>query len=649
MARSKHRSRLCCSLWLALLCVIAVVIVCVVIFSQHGCSEGSFKQAAVAADSQMCSEVGRDMLQRGGSAVDGAIATLLCTSLVNPQSMGLGGGAIFTILEKSGKVKVINSRETVPKTFKPDLLKECPEKFKLITGSQWIAVPGEIRGYEQAHRLYGNLPWAELFQPAIKLARDGFPLPPILALYLQNAEIRKIVEMSPLCEIFCNKNKTVLQSGETLRYPRLGETMATIAEHGADAFYTGKIAKDLVKDVEDAGGTLSLEDLESFRAMETDPWTVPLGEYNMYIAPPPAGGAILGFILNIMKGFNLTPSSMEGEQKILTFHRFAEASKFANGQRKSIRDPHFSSGKEAFRLIEDDFADRIRAMISSNTTHDSQYYNFTPSIDHQGTTHLSLLAEDGTAVSVTSTINHIFGSTIYSPQTGVILNNQLSDFCGNVDHISTGERPPSFMAPAVLLSQSRRKTLVIGASGGSLIPTAMALHFVNGRPTPEYPNPVLAVQVPNQTREHRGGCQKPPTKRCRFSLQDASTSSTIEENPEESQQCVIDNESLEQPPHPEHWDQLEREPEEEQSIMNHVWFGKSLRDAITAPVVFVDSSNALNFESNFNKQVKERLQEHGHLVGKLAHFFNVVNAVTKEEGCISAMSDHRKLGEAAGY
>ncbi|XP_035247681.1 glutathione hydrolase 5 proenzyme [Anguilla anguilla] len=560
MARTKHQSRRCCCLCLALLCVIAVVILCVVLFSKLRCSDGDFKHAAVAADSQMCSEVGRDMLQRGGSAVDGAIAALLCTTLVHPQSMGLGGGAIFTILDKNGKVKVINSRETVPKGFTPDLLRSCPKDFTSITGSKWIGIPGEIRGYEQAHRLYGKLPWAELFQPAIKLARDGFPLPPVLARYLHNPLIKKRVEASPLCEIFCNKNKTVLQMGETLRYPRLAETMATIAKHGADAFYTGKISQDLVKDVQDAGGTLSLEDLESYQARVTEPWTVPLGEYKLYIPPPPAGGAILGLVLNIMKGFNLSPSSVEGEQQVLTFHRFAEASKFARGQKKSVRDPNFSSGKEAPRLIEDDFADRIRSMIRSNASRDPAYYNFTLSVDRQGTTHLSVLAEDGTAVSVTSSINRIFGSAIYSPKTGVIFNDQLLDFCGIADRMTAGEQPPSSMAPSLLLSQSRGKTLVIGASGGSLITSAMAL-----------------------------------------------------------------------------------------TIMNHVWFGKSLHDAVSAPLLYVDANNDLNFESGFNERLREQLLERGHVKGAWPYFFNVVNAVTKEGGCISAMSDLRKLGKAAGY
>ncbi|XP_036385168.1 glutathione hydrolase 5 proenzyme [Megalops cyprinoides] len=557
---AKSKSRFCCFLCLALLCVISIVVVCIAVFANRRCPEGEFKRAAVAADSQTCSEIGRDMLLQGGSAADAAIAALLCTSLVNPQSMGLGGGAIFTILEKSGQAKVINARETVPKMHRPNLLKDCPETFKPIIGSQWIGIPGEIRAYELVHSRYGRLPWAKLFEPSIRLAREGFPCPPALSRYLQHHLFKPLVEGSRLCEVFCNGNKTALKLGEILKYPQLAETMETIAKEGADAFYKGKIARNLIQDVQAAGGTLVMEDLESFQAKVTDAWTVPLGDYMMYIPPPPAGGAILGFILNVMKGFNLTPSSIEDDKKVLTFHRYVEASKFANGQKHNIRDPSFNPGKDASWLIKDAFADHIRKMISSDATHELPYYNVTPSPDHFGTTHVSVLAEDGTAVSVTSTINHIFGSTVYSPKTGIILNNELADFCGKALTISAGEQPPSSMAPAVLLSPSRKKTLVVGGSGGSLITTAMAL-----------------------------------------------------------------------------------------SIINHLWLGKALNESIAAPVVFVDSKNTLQFESGFDESVKEKLKQMGHSVENLKFPLNVVNSVSKEGHCISAVSDKRKLGKAAGY
>ncbi|XP_029959888.1 gamma-glutamyltransferase 5a [Salarias fasciatus] len=552
MARSKAKVYTCCALML--LCLVAVI-VCVAVLARHKCPDDTFSRAAVAADSRRCSEIGRDILQRGGSAVDGAIAALLCTSIMNPQSMGLGGGAIFTVMDSSGKVKVINSRETAPTKVKPDLLKSCPHAFKMVTGTQWAGVPGELRGYEMAHKLYGKLPWATLFQPTIQLAREGFPIPPIQGRYISYSDTN---ETQALRRLFSDEKGNLLKTGDVVKFEKLADTLEVIANEGADAFYSGRIAEDLIRDIQEAGGTITLQDLESYSVTVTDAWAFPLGEYQMYIPPPPAGGIILSFILNIMKEFYLNSESLSDDQKTLFYHRYIEAFKFANGLKKHVRDPQFSSEKMAKQFTQDGFASRIRSLISSNTTHDPQYYNITPHLDSMGTTHVSVLAEDGSAVSVTSTINHIFGSRILSPRTGVILNNELYDFCWKVENIFPGEQPPSSMAPAVLKSQS--KLLVIGSTGGGMITTGMA-----------------------------------------------------------------------------------------SAIMNHLWFGKSLKEAISAPVVYVDPQNAVKFEPSFDKDIIEALIALGHNHQAAKKFYNVVNAVEKQDGCIRAWSDARKMGEPAGY
>ncbi|XP_058492256.1 glutathione hydrolase 5 proenzyme-like isoform X2 [Solea solea] len=468
--------------------------------------------------------------------------------------MGLGGGSIFTVMDRSGKVKIINGREKAPLKFKPDLLRSCPETFQMLLGSQWIAVPGELQAYEEAHRLYGKLPWAALFQPTIQLAREGFPIPHIQGRYIPYSDTN---QTRALRKLFSDKDGKLLKTGDIVRFEKLADTLEIIANHGADAFYTGRVAEDLIRDIQEAGGTLTLQDLAAYRVTVTDAWAVPVGEYQMYIPPPPAGGVLLGFVVNVLKGYGLNSASLQDEQKTLTYHRYIEAFKFANGLKKQIY-PQFSKEEAGRKFTEDSFADRIRTLISSDETHGPQYYNITPHLDSVGTTHVSVLDEDGSAVSVTSSINHIFGSRILSPRTGVILNNQLGDFCGRVDHITPGDQPPSSMAPTVLKSPS--KTLVIGATGGSMITTAIA-----------------------------------------------------------------------------------------STLMNHLWFGKSLQEAIATPVVYVDSTNAVKFEPNFDERVIEALKALGHHRETTGVFFNVVNAVEKDGGCISAVSDARKLGQAAGY
>ncbi|XP_034751816.1 glutathione hydrolase 5 proenzyme [Etheostoma cragini] len=550
----------CCFILAGLICAVALVCLCIVSLVARECPGGSFMHAAVSADSRRCSEIGKSMLLQGGSAVDGAIAALLCTSVVNPQSMGIGGGSIFTIRNKKGNVKVYNFRETVPQSFKTDLLNDCLNTFGLTTGSQWIGVPGELRGYEAVHKQYGKLPWAKLFEPTIKMASEGIPLPAFLGKVLNIPIVKNHVEKSSICEILCNKNKTVLRTGDILKYPKLAETMKTIAEQGADALYTGKIGHDLIQDIEAAGGTLKMEDLKSFQVRVEDAWTIPVGTTQMHIPPPPAGGALLVFILRLMQGFPMTPNSLHGDQKIQLYHHYIEAAKFANGQRRSISDPVFNNKKSADHLIDPSFINRIRDMIFSNQTHDnSYYYNAKPSRDHVGTTHVSVLDEDGLAVAATSTINQLFGGSIYSPQTGIILNNELSDFCGRADKVKAGEQPPSSMTPVILESKSGG-LLVIGGSGGSMITSAVAL-----------------------------------------------------------------------------------------SIINRLWLGMNLKDAIAEPIIFVNSNNNVNFETGFNKSVIDGLTALGHKPGNWPYFMNVVNAVEKENGCIVAVSDSRKMGVSAGY
>lgn len=315
-----------------------------------------------------------------------------------------------------------------------------------------------------------------------------------------------------------------------------------------------------------------MEDLKNFKVRVTDAWKVPLGEADLHVAPPPAGGALLAFILRLMKEFGLTPDDLGGERGVKTYHHYIEVAKFANGQKRSIRDPQFNNPKGSDHLIDPSFIRRIRAMISPNRTHDAAYYtNVKPSSasfsssssvpsDRFGTTHLSVLDDDGLGVSATSTINQLFGGAVYSPRTGVILNNELSDFCGRADALRAGEQPPSSMTPAILELKSGG-LLLIGGSGGSMITSAVAL-----------------------------------------------------------------------------------------SIMNRLWLGMNLKEAIAAPIIFVDSKNIANFERGFNESVEKELRALRHSVGKWPRFFNVVNGLEKEpDGCIAAVSDSRKGGEPAGY
>uniref|UniRef100_A0A8C0BPP6 Gamma-glutamyltransferase 5 n=1 Tax=Buteo japonicus TaxID=224669 RepID=A0A8C0BPP6_9AVES len=433
--------KICC-LVLLTLGVLAVVVALVVILTQPKCGPQRYLHGAVAADTETCSVIGRDILKSGGTAVDAAIAALICTSVMNPQSSGLGGGVIFTIYNAS-------------------------------TGSPWIGVPGELRGYEEAHKRYGRLPWKALFEPTLKLLSEPLLISPQLFFFL----------------------------GDTFRWPALQQTLKAVAENGATAFYGGQIGKALVEDIRKAGSNISLEDLQAYKAEVSSALNVTLNNHTTVFSPgPPMGGAVLMFILKILEGKFLREKGQQEvsslatpEEKVETYHRIAEALKFGNMLKPHMSDPAFSKAQVSWHGT----AELVRRRIDTRGDHPLDHYNFLESFyNHsyksRGTSHISVLAADGSAVSATSTINFPFGSFVYSNQTGIILNNELADFCmanrsiKPGDHMegiilsasALGEKPPSAMAPSILISKTG-DMLVIGGAGGTRIISATTMAIIN--------------------------------------------------------------------------------------------------------------------------------------------------------------------------
>ncbi|XP_042334455.1 glutathione hydrolase 5 proenzyme isoform X2 [Sceloporus undulatus] len=426
----------------------------------------------------------RDVLKSGGSAVDAAIAALVCTSVLNPQSMGLAGGVILTVYNATtGKVEVINARERAPQNIPENLLDQCREG--LMLGPKWIAVPGELRGYETAHRRHGKLPWKALFEPTIAVLRHGVRIPEVLGRFLKHPLLQRALEQSSLRKLFSDVKGNLLGTGDLLHWTALEETLRAVAENGADEFYAGKTAEKLAQDVSGEGGNLTLEDLHGYRVSVKSATKSEIGDYDIYSAPRPAAGPILFFILNVLKGFNFTKDSVSTiERKAEAYHYIAEALKFANGQKAKVDDPDFSKNGEDVinHLVSDSFAATIWRRIDSRGDHSAAHYEIAQARwSPYGTSHVAVLAQDGSAVSATSTINQPFGSMVYSQQTGLILNNEMADFCMKRSDrkVYPGEMPPSSMTPSILISRDGASKLVIGGSGGTLITPAVALAIVN--------------------------------------------------------------------------------------------------------------------------------------------------------------------------
>lgn len=447
-----------------------------------------YKKAAVAADAETCSEIGKDMLKRNGSAVDAAIAALLCVSLFNAQSVGIGGGGVFTIYDPStGKVETINARETAPMSASQDMFSKDPN----ANPGLFIGTPGLLRGYELAHKRHGRLQWKELFEPSIKLASDGFQIGNALALAINESSGK--IQSSTLCEVFCGSyNKSILKENDTIRFIQLAQTYQKIAEEGPDAFYDGSLTQDILDDIKAKGGIITHEDLKGYKpVLNEHALNFTVGKYIFHAPDAPFGGPVLALIFNILKDYNMSSSSVSTtENMTLTYHRMIEAFRFADAQKSKLGDPDYEDLTEIIkRMTSVSFADNIRSKIKDDFKQIS-YYEQEDSdgvpYDH-GTSHLSVLAEDGSAVAVTSSINNYFGSGVMS-RSGIIFNDQMSDFIdpdltsgpGKNNQIKPGKRPLSSMCPTIILDKhSKQVKMVVGGAGGTNITTSVAQVILN--------------------------------------------------------------------------------------------------------------------------------------------------------------------------
>lgn len=436
------------------------------------------------------------MLERGGSAIDAAIAAQLVLGLTEPQSSGIGGGAFALYWEKSKqKLHYFDGRETAPAAvdenyFLQDDGKPLPFADAVIGGHS-VGVPGVVKLFALTHKHYGKLKWATLFEPAIALAETGFVISP--RLYTLLKETPRLLESAALRDYFFLPEGNPKPVGFVLKNPAYAKTLKQLAREGEQAFYQGDIARAIVAAVNTSdnssnnnAGKITLRDLTAYRALEREPVC---GSYLVYrvcgAAPPSSGGTTVLAILGMLQQF---PAAQRPADSVAFYHLFAEASALAFADRDTyLADPDFTAVPTA-ELIAPDYLAARAALIDpakampTATAGEPRWpkaahvdYLTAASPELQSTSHLSIVDRFGNAFSMTTSIESAFGSRVLVG--GFLLNNQLTDFSFTprdqsgkrvANRIEPGKRPRSSMAPTIVF-KDKQPHLLIGSPGSARI------------------------------------------------------------------------------------------------------------------------------------------------------------------------------------
>ncbi|KAB5586120.1 gamma-glutamyltranspeptidase [Coniochaeta sp. 2T2.1] len=443
-------------------------------------------RGAVASESKICSQVGIDLLERGGNAADAFVAAQLCVGVIGMYHSGIGGGGFMLVRDKDGNYESIDYRETAPAAAHRDMFQGNVEGS--IFGGLSAGVPGELRGLEYVHTKYGVLPWKAVVMPAAHVARDGFPVTDDLIRYMKFAkdEGADFLDTDPVWAQDFAPNGTLVKLGDTMTRERLADTLETIAIHGPDVFYTGPMAQSMVDTIQATNGTMTMQDLADYKILVRDPLSIDYRGYRVFANTAPSSGSVTLSMLKTMEQYPLSDRSDAN----LTTHRFDEAMRFAYGARVELGDPNYIRNIEQYEnnLISNAKAEEISRRIKDNETQPVEAYdpNGTYSEEGFGTSHIVAADGSGMAISSTTTLNLLFGAQIMTPDTGIILNDQMNDFSipgvrnafGYVpspsNFISPGKRPLSSCTPVIVEHGNGTLFFTTGGAGGSRIISATA-------------------------------------------------------------------------------------------------------------------------------------------------------------------------------
>ncbi len=460
---------------------------------------------AVAAANPLATEAGYEILKAGGSALDAAVAVQMVLTLVEPQSSGIGGGA-FLLHWDGERVVALDGRETAPAAVDETLFLQpdgTPMNFQqAVIGGRSVGVPGAVKMLEQAHREHGKLPWKSLFQTAIRLADDGFPVSPRLHGLLQKDPALR--DDPQAAAFYYQADGNPWPVGHRLRNPALAALLREIAEHGSAAFYRGENAEALVQQVNrhpSNPGRLSLSDLDGYQPRQRDAiCTLWQQRYRVCGFPPPSSGHIAQMqILGLLEQLGPLAPLEQGLPSADFLHRYTEAARLAYADRAQyLADPDFTPapGGDWNTLLAPGYLKQRASLIGPTSMGTAKPGNpgplplaFAPQPEQPeyGTSHISIVDADGNALAMTTSIEQAFGSRLLNDggtglPGGYLLNNELTDFAFEprdaqskpvANRVEPGKRPRSSMSPTLVFeADSGRLLASVGSPGGAAI-----IHF----------------------------------------------------------------------------------------------------------------------------------------------------------------------------
>lgn len=454
-------------------------------------NSGEYRNGMVVSASEIASQVGVDVLKKGGNAVDAAVAVQFALAVVYPNAGNLGGGGFMVYRSAKGETSTLDFREKAAAAANRDMYLDAsgnPIVEKSLYGQLAAGVPGSVAGMEEAHQKYGKLKWEDLVNPAVALAANGFKVTARQANELNGLKNR-FAKLNPLGTALVKDAKWL--EGDILTQTELSNTLKAIAKEGRKGFYEGAVADSIVAEMKRGGGIISKQDLIAYKAIWRKPVTGKYRGYDVVTMPPPSSGGIA--LIQLLKSVEPFPLTRWGFNSDSTVQVMVEAERRVYADRAAhLGDPDFYKVPQQ-KLIEDAYAKQRMSTFNWNAASTSASVSageIAPA-EHEETTHFSIVDKEGNAVSITTTLNGSYGAGVVVKGAGFLLNNEMDDFSvkpgapnmyglvgGEANAIAPGKRMLSSMTPAIL-SKDGNLYMVVGTPGGSTIITSVFQTILN--------------------------------------------------------------------------------------------------------------------------------------------------------------------------